>query len=372
MLRRSVLLALAAIAVLLLILVLWGQPAPPSGERPYAVPSSALVTRFPAPLGERRRLVIEAATDVTFMRPFIVRYQQLNPDVAVVYEDSLSTDLLARALAACRSRSNIPDLYLSVATDHLVRLANDGCGQTAGPQSGVSPWREWRHEVFAFALEPAVFVYNRALLSDADAPASHLALIDALRSRPTLWNARIGTYDIRKSGIGFNYAEFDSRESSIYGRLIESLGRSDVQLYCCSNDMVRAVEAGRIVLAYNVQLSYAYAAQRADPNVGIVIPADFQAVQTRSVMIPIGAAHLELAKSFVSFLQSPGATAISSALLTSPPRSGSVRFVPSDRLLNQANVSSALLRLQDPARRAAFTHEWLQAIHAGGPPAQTP
>lgn len=371
MLRRSSLVALAAIGLALLAFVLWHQPAPIVGQRPYTVPPNALVTRFPAPSGERRRLVIEAATDVTFMRPFILRFQQLNPDVALIYEDGLSTDLLTRAMAACRSRTNIPDLYLSVATDHLVRLANDGCGQTASTPSGVSPWREWRHEVFAFALEPAVFVYNRSLLSDADAPTSHVALINALRARPDLWNARIGTYDIRKSGIGFNYAEFDSRESSIYGRLIESLGRSGVQLYCCSNDMVRAVEAGRITFAYNVQLSYAYAAQRADPNVGIVIPADFQAVQTRSVLIPNDATNLDLAKSFVSFLQSPDATAISSALLTSPRRSNSVRFVPSDRLLNQANVSSALLRLQDPARRAAFTHEWLQAMHADEAPSRT-
>ncbi|MEO6248719.1 MAG: ABC transporter substrate-binding protein [Sphingomicrobium sp.] len=363
---------MAAIALALLAFALWRQPASRAPRRLYTVPPNALVTRFPAPAGERQRLIIEAATDVTFMRPFIQRFQQLNPDVAVVYEDGLSTDLLARALSACRSRTNIPDLYLSVATDHLVRLANDGCGQPAATQSGVSPWREWRHEVFAFALEPAVFVYNRSLLRDADAPASHPALVDALRSRPAFWNARIGTYDIRKSGIGFNYAEFDSRESSIYGRLIESLGRSSVQLYCCSNDMVRAVEAGQIVFAYNVQLSYAYAAQRADANVGIVIPADFQAVQTRSVLIPRDAADLELAKRFVGFLQSPDATAISSALLTSPPRNHSVRFLPSDRLLNQANVSSALLRLQDPARQAAFTHEWLQAIHADAAAARVP
>jgi iron(III) transport system substrate-binding protein len=273
MTRKSLLLAVAALLVALAAIAWWRLPAPPPLKRAYAAPPDAVVTQFPALAGQRQRLVIEAATDVSFMRPLIAQFQKQHPDSSVAYEDGLSTDVLARALAACRTQTNIPDLYLSVATDHLVRLANDGCGQRAADDIAVPPWREWRHEVFAFALEPAVFVYNRNLLADRDAPQSHVALINALRSTPQFWDARIGTYDIRKSGIGYNYAEFDSRVSSLFGRLIESLGRSHVQLYCCSNDMVRSVEAGRVVLAYNVQLSYALAAHRVNPNVGIVVPS---------------------------------------------------------------------------------------------------
>lgn len=362
--RMPILLLLSALALGIACFAWWQRPASPPAPRAYSIPAKAIVTRFPSLTPERQHLVVEAATDVSFMRPLIRQFQQQYPDVSVTYEDGLSTEVLARALAACRTRTNIPDLYLSVATDHLVRLANDGCGQQAADDMVVLPWREWRHEVFAFALESAVFVYNRKLLPDGNAPKSHVALIDALRSNPRYWNTRISTYDIRESGTGYNYAEFDSRESSLYGRLIESLGRSHVQLYCCSNEMVRAVEAGSVVLAYNVQLSYALAAQRANANVGIIVPSDFQAVQTRSVLIPAGAPNVELAKRFVTFLQSPAANAIVLALLTAPGPGTSTKFAPSDRLLNQANVSSALLRLQDPARRAAFIHEWLQAIRA--------
>ena len=364
MTRRLLSLVIAALVIGISMLALLERPSLPVAHRPYAVPPNAVVTNFPSNGSERQHLVIEAATDVSFMRPLIAEFQRQNPDVAIIYEDGLSTDVLARALDACRSQTNIPDLYLSVATDHLVRLANDGCGQSAAEDLVIAPWREWRHEVIAFALEPAVFAYNRKLLADHDAPSSHVALINALRSNPHYWNARIGTYDIRKSGIGYNYAEFDSRESALYGRLIESLGRSHVQLFCCSNEMVRAVEAGSVVLAYNVQLSYALAAQRANPDVGIVVPGDFQAVQTRSVLIPAGATNVDLAQRFVTFLQSPAASHITAALLAAPLHGQAASFVPSDRLLNQADVSSALLRLQDPARRAAFTHEWLQAIHA--------
>lgn len=363
--KRNWVLALVIVALCGVALFIAQRPRPPEvSAAPYLPPAGATVTLFPALGTERRRLIVQAATDVTFMRSFIAEYQRLNPDVAVAYDDLLSTDLLSIALVACRSRTNVPDVYLSIATDHLVRLANDGCGSEthSSVADDVPKWREWRHEVFAFAIEPAVFVYNRKLMAASDVPQTHLALIDALRSDPGFWNRRIGTYDIRKSGVGFNYAEFDSRESSIFGRLIESLGRSNVQLYCCSNDMVRAVAEGASILAYNVQLSYALAAQRNNSDVGIVVPSDFQAVQTRSVMVARNAPHPQLAQGFVDFLLSDRAQAIDDALFR--PATGGVdrRFVPSGRLLNQANVSSALLRLQDQARRRAFTDEWVEAI----------
>jgi len=365
MIRKLVIAALVALVGLFAV-VMRSPSAGPVASARFAPPAGAIVTHFPARGTERQQLTILAATDVTFMHPFITQYQELNPGVAVHYSDMLSTDLLSIALESCRRQTNVPDVYLSIATDHLVRLANDGCGHEATFSLTVPSWREWRHEVFAFAIEPAVLVYNRMMFRDRAVPQTHLELIGALRSDAGFWNGKIGTYDINKSGVGFNYAEFDSRESSIFGRLIESLGRSNVQLYCCSNEMVRAVEQGRIALAYDVQLSYAYAAQRHDPNVGIVIPSDFQAVQTRSAMIASNAPHRELARGFIDFLLSDRAQQIDASLFVPAAGSADTRFVPSDRLRNQANVSSALLRLQDQARRRAFTDEWRQAVHPAG------
>jgi iron(III) transport system substrate-binding protein len=331
--------------------------------QPYRPAAFAITTHFPARTGPVRRLIIEAGTDISFMRPFLVDFQAIHPDVDIVYEDMQSNQVLERALDACRRSLGMPDIYLSVATDHLVRLANDGCGQRVSDKLAPAPdWREWRHEVFAFALEPAVFVYDRRRLADTDVPLSHLGLIDALRTKPSMWSNRIGTYDIEKTGIGYNYTEFDSHQSTLFGRLLESFGRSHVRLYCCSNEMVGAVQRGDILLAYNVQLSYAYAAQRGDANVGIVIPTDYQAIQTRSAMVSRDAVHAEEAMQFIDYLVSARAQAIESRLLQSPRPGESVRFSPTERLLNQANVSSALLRLQDQARRAELTLEWRQAL----------
>jgi ABC-type Fe3+ transport system substrate-binding protein len=126
--------------------------------------------------------------------------------------------------------------------------------------------------------------------------------------------------------------------------------------------MVEAVQRGDVLLAYNVQLSYAYAAQRLDGNVGIVIPTDFQAIQTRSAMVSRDAVHPEEAMQLIDYLVSARAQGIEARLLKSPRPGESLRFSPTERLLNQANVSGALLRLQDQARRAEFTLEWRQAL----------
>ncbi len=361
-------LSVVTIASLLLMfgLAACSGSTPTSQPTRYQPPPEAHTTVLAATAKPTQAFVIEAATDISFMGPFLREFQKQHPNITIYYHDMLSTPLFARAESACRNGIPQPDLYLTVATDHLVKLANDGCGQQvpASVATSVPGWREWRHEVFAFAVEPAVFVYNRELLKDSDAPRDHLALINALRLKPDFWNNRIGTYDIEQSGIAFNYAEWDSRRSASFGRLIEGLGRSHVRLYCCSNEMARAVERGDILLAYNVQLSYAYAAQRANPNVGVIVPTDYQAVQTRSVMIPNRAEHVEIAREFIDFLLSPVGQRLDEIMLAPPNSRLNVRFTPSDRILNQADVSVSLLRLQDRARHDALTSEWNQAVRA--------
>jgi hypothetical protein len=104
----------------------------------------------------------------------------------------------------------------------------------------------------------------------------------------------------------------------LYGRLIESFGRGHIRLYCCSNTMVDAVARGDVLLAYNVQLSYAYAAQRRHEDVGVIVPRDYQAVQTRSAMVAKDAVRPDLARSFLAFLISPEGQAIASRILTPP------------------------------------------------------
>jgi len=237
-----------------------------AGGATYVPPDGAVVTYFGARMAESGRpLVIGASTDAGAMRPFILAFQVQHPQTAVAYIDASGSAFLARAAAACGGGSAVPDLYLSTSTDQLVRLANDGCAQPL-PQAiaaAAPAGAAWRNEVVAFTVEPAAFVYGSRLLNIQAVPRSHVELIDWLRNLQGD-PGKIGTYDIEASSDGYGFTAADARQPALYGRLLESLGRAGVRTYCCSNVMVDAVDRGEILFAYNVQLSYAYAAQRAD------------------------------------------------------------------------------------------------------------
>lgn len=361
--RRRLLGSLAVLGVLTLALAAFWLSRTPPVRPPYVAPRGEQ-TFFAAPAGERRRLTIEAATDVSFMRGFIKAYQRLHPRVAVLYVDMLSSALLTHALRDCATPDAAPDLFLSISTDHLIELANRGCAAALPAPVGdrVGARSQWRREVVAFSFEPAVFVYNRRLIPRARVPLGHLGLMDAMRADPAAWQGRIGTYDIEQSGTGYNYASADARQKATYGRLIESFGRSRVRTYCCSNEMVDAVASGQISFAYNIQLSYAYAGQRAGQPIGVVLPDDYQAIQARSVMVTRGSRNPVDAAAFVDTLLSPAGQRIARNLIAPPPGR------PTTGSLDQTGGSSlpvlnaSVLSLRDEARRARFIVEWRRAV----------
>lgn len=60
-------------------------------------------------------------------------------------------------------------------------------------------------------------------------PRSHVEIAELLRSKPDVYRNRIGTYDVRASGIGYLLAFHDAlRAPTTYGRLLESFSRADV------------------------------------------------------------------------------------------------------------------------------------------------
>ena len=367
--RAARILCIAAACASAGLAVLGLRHVTPGVQGAYVVPQGTTITRFPAAGGQAmpRALVIEAATDVSFMRPFIAAYQRRRPDVAVTYIDSISTALLGRARHACAADAPTADLYLSVSSDHLVLLANEDCALALPANASAAPSdAQWRSEVAAFTVEPAVFVYGTQRLRASEVPHSHAALIVWLRANPGKYG-RIGTYDIKESGTGYNFAADDARQHATYGRLLEGFSRMGMRTYCCSNTMLDALERGEIDFAYNVQMSYAYAARRAGRQIGVILPNDYQAVQTRSMMIPRGAHDPALAGDFASFLNSSAGRDLARRQLMEPGVSEPKAAATAELLLDRAVVSPLLLALQDQALRARALSEWRQAMIAPSP-----
>jgi iron(III) transport system substrate-binding protein len=93
----------------------------------------------------------------------------------------------------------------------------------------------------------------------------------------------------------------------------------------------------------------------------VIVPRDYQAVQTRSAMVAKDAVRPDLARSFLAFLISPEGQAIASRILTPPVPDARASFTLR-AVAQPGQCVLPLLRLQDQARRKVFLQEWLQAI----------
>lgn len=329
---------------------------------------------FPVP-GETEYLSIHAATDLYALRPLIADFQALSPGTTIEVVEYVTNDLFAAAQAACQQGKTLGDVYLSSAVDQLVKLANDGCAQPAygASLSGLPRWANWRDEVFGFTYEPIVMAYNRELVPSGDIPRTHLELADLLRTKAQTYTGKIGTYDIRLSGIGYLLAFNDARQTSTtYGRVLESLGRAQVVLRCCTAEILEEIAQGRLLIGYNMLASYAYERVRQGDPLGIVMPADYTLVLSRGAMMPRHSGRPDTAARFLDYLMSDRGQQVASKQAfffgpdgSAPPGIDGPDVVTSG-IARPIAIGPTLLAVQDAARRKRFLEDWTKSVVQSG------
>ena len=332
---------------------------------------AAETTRFPAVQHEEVVLSVHAATDLAAMEPLIRDFQALSPEVTVEYTEYLTNELFARATAACEGEDEFADLMLSSSVDHLVKLVNDGCAAPyRSPTTLRMPsWTRWRDEVFGFTFEPAVIVYNQNLVPPEDVRRTRAELIDLLRSKPEAYQGKIGTYDISQSGIGYLFASYDARGTTIFGRLLEAFGRAQVVTSCCTTDLLSDISAGRLAIGYNLIGSYAVAAVRRGAPLRVVIPRDYTIVLSRAAFVPRAARDAATGFRFLDYLlsergqrKSHEASFYFSADLPIPEEVDGPMWLTSAGLLRPITIGPELLAVQDRAKRERLLAEWRRSI----------
>jgi iron(III) transport system substrate-binding protein len=326
---------------------------------------------FPAAASEKARILIDAATDLIAIEPMIRDFQVVAPDVAIEYVEYVSNDLFSKAVAQCSKNEPGADLFLSSSVDQLVKLANDGCGsryRSITTDALASP-AKWRDEVFGFTSEPAALVYNRDMVPNEDVPHTRTELLDLLRRKSGLYAGRIGSYDIAQSGIGYLLASTDARNSSLYGRLIESFGRAGLVTRCCTADIIKEIEAGHVAIGYNLLASYALVAQRRGARIGVVLLRDYTLVLSRGAMIPRTARDPRTAARFLEYLLSErgqkiareGGLIFDLQMVRAMESSAQVSLSGSE-ILRPIAIGPSLLAEQDQAKRARFLAEWRRSM----------
>ncbi|SDD55799.1 ABC transporter substrate-binding protein [Ruegeria marina] len=321
---------------------------------PDRAPAQEAVTRIGA---GATQVLLRSTTDIGILRPVIERFADLNPDLAITYEQWGSNTLFERSRDDCRGSGTQADAILSSAVQQMVWLVNAACAHPHRSTATLAlpAIRRWRDELWGITIEPAVIAYNRTLLQGDDIPRSRFALLDAMRTRPRFFRNRIATYDIAESGLGYLFAHSDSLEATTFGALLEGFSRVDAVATCCSAEIIAGVAEGRYVIAYNVLGSYVLNSGSAE--VGLIMPEDYTLLLSRAYMIPRGAAAKAEAIRLLEFLLTPEArTLLSRAGLFfefevgETGLSGSaLRFIP---------LSPTLLVARDANRRNLLLDFW--------------
>lgn len=325
---------------------------------------------FKARVEDSERLLIEASGDIDAVRPLIAAFQSTHPSIHVTYVDNLTNDLFDKLGAACRNDVPIADLVFSSSVDHMVRLANDGCAQShvSEETAAIPEYNRWRDEVFGFTFEPAVIVYNKKLVPPADVPRNRDQLIDLIRNKAETYTGRIGTYDMEASGIGYLFGFYDAQQSSAFGRLIEGMGRAKARRYCCTGDLLSDIEAGNVLIGYNLIGSYAARRLLEGAPIGIVLPSDYTLVLSRAAYIPKTAPNPEMAKTFLDFLLSEGGqkAAEESFFFTGngvlPKGVEGPGAAQLAGIFRPIPISPALIAVTDRHKRKQLLDQWQQAF----------
>ncbi|MGJ8623463.1 MAG: ABC transporter substrate-binding protein [Yoonia sp.] len=297
-------------------------------------------------------LRILSSTDTSFFVPIIESFIAQRPDVSVEYLVTGTADLYARF----RQNPDKFDVVISSAMDLQLKLANDGFAQRLDDLTHPD-WAQWRSSLFAFTTEPAAIVINTAAFDGLAIPATRQDLIEVLRENAELFQGKVGTYDVRQSGLGYLFATQDARASETFWRLMEVIGSLEAQLYCCSGEMIDDLAEGRILVAYNVLGSYALARADIKDMLTVILPSDFPTMMMRSAFVSNSTSDRILAESFVSHLirlQSEGSVED----FPLPP----LNAFQDTSGRSSISLEPALMAYLDRLKQQIFIREWESAI----------
>ncbi|WP_182086764.1 extracellular solute-binding protein [Aureimonas sp. ME7] len=327
-------------------------------------------THYPAPDGgNATRLRILGATDTALFSHLVRGFQAKRGDVGVDYVEGETRRIYEDFV---KGLDPSPDLVMSSAPDLQVKLANDGFARTVRPAAAGSlpGWAQWRSELYGFSFEPAVIVYNRDILSEAEVPRSHLELAELLERQAVRLAGRVATYDVGRSGVGYLLASQDQSVSSYFWRLTSAFGRAGVRVSGASPEILDGVERGDLAIGYNVLGSYAFARADAGSRIGIVVPDDYVLVLTRSMFVPVKAERPDLGEAFLDFALSPegqailaGPAALGAVIPGTPGRWTTESIAALGRgAVQPVPLSPSLLVGLDRQRRERFLETWSEIV----------
>ncbi|WP_017329629.1 ABC transporter substrate-binding protein [Burkholderia stagnalis] len=318
------------------------------------------------------KLIVYSTTDTGLVRPLIKDFESLY-GIKVEYNDMNSTELYNRYISENAANSTSADVLWSSAMDLQVKLVNDGLmASYESPESTHVPqWAQYQKQAYGTTYEPLAIVYNKRLIPDNEVPKTRADLIKLLTTQQDKFKGKVTTYDIEKSGVGFNYLTQDAHvNEKVTWELVKAIGATGPKLQSSTGAMMERISSGENLVGYNIIGSYAYAKAKKDKSIGYVFPKDYTQVVSRLATISKKAKSPNAAKLWVDYLLSQrGQTLIANqanlyairADVTGETSAASLAKELGDSL-KPIQIGTGLLVYLDQSKRLAFLKQWQQSI----------
>ena len=340
-----------------------------------ACSQKVLAERFDYPSrGEKQtELVIYSSADTERFAPLLHAFQKIYPRIAISYHLLNTVEIFERATKEADAHQDTADLLISSAMDLQIKIVNDGYAtpHSSRQTKSLPRWANWRNEAFGFTFEPAVILYNRRLAPELATIKTRFELANLINRKAGRFRGKVITYDPERSGLGYLFGTQDVIQSEDFWYLARSMGDSKPQLSDSSGDMIRKVDRGTALIAYNVLGSYAQAEMRTRPDLGMIIPADYCLAMQRIAIITKAARHREAARKFLDFLLSHRGQEIiagAASLYSLHPDVSGEATISGLRKRAQGPVipvrlGPGLLVYLDRLKRAGFLRRWHNAMN---------
>lgn len=360
---RALLLALAALAV-----PVAAQTVPAGYPADYAQTLAAAK--------KEGKVVIYSALDTKAAQPLIRDFNAVHPDIKVEYNDMNSTEMYNRFIAESASGQGGADVMWSSAMDLQVKLVDEGKAMTyVSPEAAKLPkWAVYKNQAYGTTYEPAVFIYNKRLVTGNDIPRDHAGFAKILNTDTAKFKGKVTTYDIEKSGVGFMFVVQDMKYFPGMKDLEKGFGATSYRVYASTGNMLEKVSSGEHLLGYNVLGSYALVRAKKDPNLGVVLPKDYTLVLSRVSFIGKDAKNPNAAKVWTDYILSQrGQKLIGSDVelfavrndVNAEYTAASLDKELGANVVKPIPVSSEIVTYLDPKKRLEILGDWRKNLAAG-------
>jgi len=345
----------------------FAQAVPPGYPADYAQTIAAA--------NKEGKVVIYSALDTKAAQPLIKDFNAVYPNIKVEYNDMNSTELYNRYIAEVAAGQGGADVMWSSAMDLQVKLVDEGKAMSyKSPEAGKLPgWANYKDQAWGTTYEPAVFVYNKRLVTGDEIPQDHAGFAKVINSHVDKYKGKVTTYDIEKSGVGFMFVVQDTKYFPGMKDLQKGFGATGYKVYSSTGNMLEKVSSGEHLLGYNVLGSYALVRSKKDPGLGVVLPKDYTLVLSRVMFIGKNAKNPNAAKVWTDYVLSQRGQKMIGGEVELFAVRDDVDAEYTAKKLNQqlgANVqpipvSSEITSYLDSKKRLEFLANWKTALAAG-------